>query len=404
MTDDGDAAGADGDRRRDPAPETYSTQRYLAAKRTVDDRALNGAVLDRLRDAVDPSPAVLEVGAGIGTMVARVLRRNLLAGAVSYTAVDLDADSVATARERLPEWGRAAGYEVSRPAGGPATPDLVFESGPGDPDRLSLWLRVADAAAVAGAVGPGSGDGAPATGGHGEDRAGSGESPPADRVTVDPATDDSFTAPAAGYDLLVGAAFLDLVDWPTAETLVGAVRPGGHCYFPITFDGRTTFAPAPDRTFERRLERAFHAHLDADTGTSRAGRRAVDRLPETDVEVLAAAGSDWTVRPADSQAGSGASENGAGDADADGHGIGGAHYPADEAYFLHHVLDLVYGALSPEGGAAEAGAGDSEGAESDAALDSARLAAWVRTRHEQVAAGELTYITHQLDVLGRRRA
>ncbi len=378
MSDDGDATGRDGDARRpDPEPETYSTQRYLAAKRTVDDRALDDAVLARLREAVAPSPAVLEVGAGIGTMVARVLDRDLLAGEVSYTAVDLDADSVATARERLPEWAAAAGYEVTRPTGGPATPDLVFESGTA-PERLSLWLRVADAAAVADAVGDGP------------DREGDGDA----TAVVDPPTDEPFAAPVAGYDLLVGAAFLDLVDWPTAETLAGAVRPGGHCYFPITFDGRTTFAPAPDPAFERRLERAFHAHLDAGTGTSRAGGRALDRLPDAGVEVLAAAGSDWTVRPLGLGAGEGV------DADA---GTGRAHYPADEAYFLHHVLDLVYGALSPDGGTAAAGAGDSEGADSDAALDPDRLAAWVRTRHEQVAAGELTYLTHQLDVLGRRR-
>jgi hypothetical protein len=80
------------------------------------------------------------------------------------------------------------------------------------------------------------------------------------------------------------------------------------------------------------------------------------------------------------------------------------HYPADEAYFLHHVLDLVHGALSPDGGRADAGKGDSESDPGGAPHDLApeRLREWTRRRHEQVAAGDLRYLTHQLDVLGRR--
>ena len=48
--------------------------RYLAAKTTVDDRALNRHVLAELRRIMPAgAPRVLEVGAGLGTMVARLM-------------------------------------------------------------------------------------------------------------------------------------------------------------------------------------------------------------------------------------------------------------------------------------------------------------------------------------------
>jgi len=61
----------------------YSFIRYLAAKKTVDDRALNAHVWNTLVNALPVTTPerplrVLEVGAGIGTMVERVVERKLL--------------------------------------------------------------------------------------------------------------------------------------------------------------------------------------------------------------------------------------------------------------------------------------------------------------------------------------
>ena len=48
---------------------SYPYSRYLAAKRTVDDRALNRPVLDELRRLLPPGPPrVLEIGAGLGSL------------------------------------------------------------------------------------------------------------------------------------------------------------------------------------------------------------------------------------------------------------------------------------------------------------------------------------------------
>ena len=53
----------------DEASMTSGYARYLAAKTTVDDRALNRHVLAELRRLMPAgAPRVLEVGAGLGTM------------------------------------------------------------------------------------------------------------------------------------------------------------------------------------------------------------------------------------------------------------------------------------------------------------------------------------------------
>jgi hypothetical protein len=55
----------------------------------------------------------------------------------------------------------------------------------------------------------------------------------------------------------------------------------------------------------------------------------------------------------------------------------------DEAYFLHHIIDTVEGALRGQAG-----------------LEEALLKEWTRRRRRQIDRGELTYIAHQLDFFG----
>ena len=58
----------------DEASMSLDYARYLAAKTTVDDRALNRHVLAELcRLMRAGAPRLLEVGAGLGTMVARLM-------------------------------------------------------------------------------------------------------------------------------------------------------------------------------------------------------------------------------------------------------------------------------------------------------------------------------------------
>lgn len=176
---------------------------------------------------------------------------------------------------------------------------------------------------------------------------------------------EHLAAHPGGYDAVVAQAFMDLTDVRSALGAVsGALRPGGVAYLPITFDGVTSLLPTVDPRLDDRIERRFHRHMDTTekaggaTGDSSAGRRLLTAVPGAGGRVIAAGGSDWVVTPDD----------------------GG--YEADEAYFLHHVVDTIRGALADDG-----------------AVDGDRLASWVRTRHEQVEAAELAYLAHQLDVL-----
>ena len=81
-----------------------SFPRYLLAKQTVDDRALNRHVYDTLVSCMPPEPIeIIEVGAGIGTMAARLLSRGLLAKA-NYRVVDSTQENIEFAQSWLPQW------------------------------------------------------------------------------------------------------------------------------------------------------------------------------------------------------------------------------------------------------------------------------------------------------------
>src|SRR5260370_36573922 len=88
---------------------TFDYARYLAAKTTVDDRALSRHVLAELRRLMPAgAPRVLEVGAGLGTMVARLIDW----GAVSageYVLLDADRHLLDCSRQWLCDAAAARG-------------------------------------------------------------------------------------------------------------------------------------------------------------------------------------------------------------------------------------------------------------------------------------------------------
>lgn len=226
-------------------------RRYLAAKRTVDDRALDRRVFDRVATEVtrldeergERPLRVLDVGAGLGATLERLVERDVLPAAVEYTLVDIQATNVDAAREHLPRWAADAGYEATETSSG-----LRIET---DDRRIEVGFAVADAF---------------------------------EYVETDT------------WDLVVGHAFLDLFDTRRAfDALRDGIRLGGCWYFPITFDGGTVLRPTVDPALDARIERAYHAHID-DGGDSHAGRHLLARANETDT-VLAAGGSDWVVHP-----------------------------------------------------------------------------------------------------------
>ncbi len=306
-------------------PADRSTQRYLTAKRTVDDRALNEDVFDTFETALTGSTRLIEVAAGVGTMLNRLLEREILPENVTYTLLDIDPANVAAANDRISSGARSLGYDVS-----PEEPPTGLF-----PDAEASFVLTLSRE------------------GH--------------RVRVEAGSADvfEFVSRVAGnrsWDVLVGGAFLDIVPGVNPVASLFELVPGGAFYFPITFDGATRFLPAAaDHAFERRLERRWHAGMRSgdDPNDPRAGSRLPRWVRAAGGSVTAVGGSDWIVRP-------------------DGSG-----YPADEAYFLRHVLGFVEGSLTD-----------------DPELPDERVRAWVDRRKEQLDAAELTYIAHNLDVAG----
>jgi hypothetical protein len=94
-------------------------------------------------------------------------------------------------------------------------------------------------------------------------------------------------------------------------------------------------------------------------GSSVTGRRLLRCLQTAGVHLLAAGSSDWVVFP------------------------GPNGYPADEACFLHFIIDTIGRALQ--------GHPD---------LENDAFRAWLAQRHRQIDSAELIYIAHQLDVMG----
>src|SRR5262249_41054380 len=88
---------------------TSDYARYLAAKTTGDDRALDRNLLAGVSRLVPPgAPRVLEVGAGLGTMVARLLDWGAV-GAGEYILLDADRQLLDCSRGWLCDWAAARG-------------------------------------------------------------------------------------------------------------------------------------------------------------------------------------------------------------------------------------------------------------------------------------------------------
>jgi len=92
-----------------------SFPRYLLSKQTVDDRALNKDVVNALRANMPPQPiTVIEVGAGIGAMLRRLVTWDLLCQG-TYVMVDSMQENIDYAREWIPQWATEAGLYVECP-------------------------------------------------------------------------------------------------------------------------------------------------------------------------------------------------------------------------------------------------------------------------------------------------
>jgi hypothetical protein len=226
--------------------DDYSFPRYLLSKQTVDDRALNKDVVRALRFHMPPGPiSIIEIGAGIGTMLKRLVDWDLFCTG-EYILVDSMEENIIYAREWIPDWAAEAGLSVE------------------EIDRHHLHLC------------DGTRD-----------------------IRIHLNCMDVFdfiqknTAPA---DVLIAHAFLDLLPLPESlEKILSLTKR--LAWLTINFDGVSTLQPVIDCEFDERIEELYHATMDARLtgGDSRMGRKLFGHLQKADTDILAAGASDWVV-------------------------------------------------------------------------------------------------------------
>jgi SAM-dependent methyltransferase len=235
-----------GDRRPRGTDAASGYARYLTAKTTVDDRALNRHVLAELRRLLPGDrPRVLEVGAGLGTMVARLMDWGAI-GAGDYSLLDADRRLLDAARRWLCGWAADRGM----------CSELL-------PDGLQVGdLRVRLVHAELGSY-----------------------------------LQDAHRSSA---DVLIANAVLDLVHVPAVlPGLLQLLVPGGAYWFTINYDAESTFMPG--HPHDSQIMHAYHRDMDErirfgrPAGESRTGRHMFHYLRDSGAPALAAGSSDWVV-------------------------------------------------------------------------------------------------------------
>ncbi|MBK5109087.1 MAG: hypothetical protein JJE12_13195 [Anaerolineales bacterium] len=239
-------------------PGEIRFSRYLEAKKSVDDRSLNRNVWDKMASLLSEQPAdrpikVFEVGAGIGTMLARMIERELFYFA-EYTAIDSQIEYIQYAQVYLRNWAKHNGYQV-------------------DESKNGLILSGRDS-----------------------------------EIKVNLLNADLFeyinTHPSQEFDLLVANAFLDLVPLPeTLEQLFSWGEKDFFYYFSINYDGLTILEPVIDPEFDPLVLSLYHDTMNERIkdgnryGDHETGRHLLDYIPREGGSILAAGSSDWIVYP-----------------------------------------------------------------------------------------------------------
>jgi hypothetical protein len=227
----------------------YSFARYLLSKQSVDDRALNKDVLNALKANLPQQPfRIIEVGAGIGAMLRRLVRWEVLCQA-EYVMVDEMAENVENASEWVNVWAEESGLSVERGEEGLRLSDESRE--------IQIQFEQADVF-------------------------------------------DFIQKNSKPADLLIAHAFLDLLPMP--ESLARLLTLTNKlAWLTINFDGMTTFEPTIDAALDAEIERLYHETMDmrATGGDSKSGRHMFEHLRMAGMQILAAGSSDWVVHAVD---------------------------------------------------------------------------------------------------------
>jgi hypothetical protein len=230
--------------------------RYLAAKKIIDDRALNSHVWQTLVTELTKIAArhplhILEIGAGIGTMFERVIDQGLLSGRVTYVASDNDPIQVEAAKGYISRWAQRQNHSLSWSA----KYQGYLQTGTAD---VSLIIQHASIEELA-----------------------------------------TQPLPQKNFSLLIAHAVLDLIDFELLlPGLFNHLIDKGLAYLTCNFDGETRFLPESDG--DEVIINHYHASMEKRVaGASQTGTRLLAFLQRAGLDILAAGSSDWIIKPQD---------------------------------------------------------------------------------------------------------
>jgi len=234
----------------------HSFPHYLLSKQSVDDRALNKDVLNALKTHLPRQPIrIIEVGAGIGTMLRRLIRWDVIQHA-EYVMVDEMAENVEYASEWVKVWAVEAGFsfgdDVSEERGG-GNQVRVFD----ETHDIHIKFEQADVF-------------------------------------------DFIQKNKESADLLIAHAFLDLLPMPESLPKLLSLT-NNLAWLTLNFDGMTSLEPTIDVTLDEQIERLYHETMDMRPtgGDSQSGRHLFGHLKNAGARILAAGASDWVIHAVD---------------------------------------------------------------------------------------------------------
>jgi len=238
--------------------ESFDYVDYLDLKKSIDDNSLNPQVWQAMaswatsQQQHDQTLRVLEIGAGIGTMIERLLDSGLLYSC-EYTAVELEHGFRDAAMQRLQLWADRHGY--------------AFEQ-----QQTSLWsLSCTDRKIVINWI---QGDALQIGQQFGPD-------------TV---------------DMLIGHAVIDLLPVPECmPDLLSCLSANGAFYFSLNYAGETLFLPP--LAADQKIFRAYNNDMDKrfpalDWQPSRTGHLLGQWLTEKGHRIISEGDSDWRLQSA----------------------------------------------------------------------------------------------------------
>jgi len=228
----------------------YSYQRYLASKKNIDDLSLNQRVLEALSIELNARNTgrpfkITEIGAGIGTMIERLLEAELVPSG-EYEAFDISRENIEEAKKRIIAFAKKHDYVIES-----VEPyELVLKK-----DSFSMKLKLHDQDAV---------------------------------------EFIKFKEKPQSTDLVIAQAVLDLLNVEEAlPSIFSVLRPGGLLYSSINFDGVTYFGPTIDEGFDSFIEEQYHQTMfDSNTG-----RNLLSRFVDSESQILSVGSSDWVIYP-----------------------------------------------------------------------------------------------------------